>query len=506
MKRPASVLVLLLSLPLALATPQGLSCVNDLVSRVSCTWRNFSMDRTQDCWISAETRVRKPGGAHAARCQLSRNTGPHCSLTFHPYEFNPMEVLPKINVTCGGTLVETLPQYAIKKHIQMNPPGLPHVSRMENHTLIIWSPGHPFSQYIREFKFEAELHQSHESEELGVLQVRGPELRLEPWQLKGRCRVKVRVNADYTNSTWSEWSPTTSWVCSDPQSPGAGGGVPKQTPNQTQTISWAAMSSLVGTVLVAILVLSRCMRSWKMKPVPNPSKYFQTLHSVHSGNLKKWLNPHSTPASVFIAQHRENISPVEVCGNWPAARPTSSSISSTTTLLSSSHMTAGSDTSGVGDSSSSFSNMGYFLSSYGSRKTAANPLNFMREFHHLQSHLKFPSRVSLPFLNSPSHGCSTRALQGPDSGFSLGTESDADDRSTREMLLVGHGICAHAPLQGLLHASSGGAQVEQPAEVSSGAWPVGGPTYRSSSMPVEPSNPGYFTLKDIQATFRNNSL
>ncbi|KAM8823961.1 interleukin-2 receptor subunit beta isoform 1-T2 [Synchiropus picturatus] len=500
MKRPASVLVVLLSLPLALATQQGLSCVNDLVSNVNCTWKNRDRDGGQECWVSAETKVRSTEGAHTASCKLSSRPGPHCSMSFQPYDFHPLEVLPKINVTCGGALVDTVSHYTIKKHIQMNPPGEPSVSRMGNKTRVIWSPGYPLSQFITEFEFQVKLHQSHESgEDFQTLRAGNPELELEPWQVRGRCQVKVRVKAaSYPDSIWSEWSPTTAWECSEPEQP----------IDQTQTMVWALMSTLLGVVFVAILVLCRHMRSLKMKPVPNPSKYFQTLHSVHSGNLKKWLNPHSTAASVFMAQHQENISPVEVCGLWPAARPTSPSISSTTALLSRSDVTTGSDTSGVVDSSSSsFSNMGYFLSSYGCRKTAANPLSFMRDFHHLQSHGRFPSHISLPFLDPPPHSCLRREVPAPDSGFSLGKESDGADGSARELLTRGSGS-AHATLQGLLHSSSGEAQMEQPAEISSAAWPGGGPTCRASSMPVESSNPGYFTLKDIQEqlTFKNNSL
>ncbi|XP_053708191.1 interleukin-2 receptor subunit beta isoform X2 [Synchiropus splendidus] len=507
MKRPASVLVVLLSLPLALATQQGLSCVNDLVSNVNCTWKNRDRDGGQDCWVSAETKVRSTEGAHTASCKLSSPPGPHCSMSFQPYDFHPLEVLPKINVTCGGALVDTVSHYTIKKNIQMNPPGEPSISRMGNGTWVIWNPGYPLSQFITEFEFQVELRQSHESEEVRHdLRASNPKLWLEPSQLKGRCQVKVRVKAaSYPLSIWSEWSPTTPWECSEPEASDAGRGLPKQPPDQTQTIVWALMSSLLGVVFLAVLVLCRHLRSLKMKPVPNPSKYFQTLHSVHSGNLKKWLNPHSTAASVFMAQHQENISPVEVCGLWPAARPTSPSISSTTGLLSGSDVTTGSDTSGVVDSSSSsFSNMGYFLSSYGCRKTAANPLSFMNDFHHLQSHGRFPSHISLPFLNHSPHGCPRREVPAPDSGFSLGKESDG---STRELLTGGSGS-THATLQGLLHSSSGEAQMEQPAEISSAAWPGGGTTCRASSMPVESSNPGYFTLKDIQQqlTFRNNSL
>lgn len=52
-------------------------------------------------------------------------------------------------------------------------------------------------------------------------------------------------------------------------------------------------------------VLWCCCRHLKLKPVPNPSKYFPTLHSVHGGHLKvktNILNKHE-PFYHYISPH-----------------------------------------------------------------------------------------------------------------------------------------------------------------------------------------------------------
>ncbi|CAB1428753.1 unnamed protein product [Pleuronectes platessa] len=318
---------------------------------------------------------------------------------------------------------------------------------------------------------------------------------------------------------------------------------------------WAVMLPVGFLVVVLVFYLScvhkGCCRRLKVKPVPNPSNYFHSVHSVQGGNLKKWLNPLSASESYFMAQPGDHISPVEVCDGWDSVPPASPSSSSTIALL---HIggfpSAGSDTSKVVDDSSSssscFSNMGYFMSSTSSSvvRTDPNPIYFtyQDDFHNLHNERRLHLALCPSLTSSSAYERLKREPQSPDSGFGIGQEDEEDKSdgtsmaaerdevsddppSSPPLLLPLHPpswLCLPSSALSPLHLPGlnqicSDSQVEDEEDEEEeeeeedvygnfAAWPVAGPVCRSSSMSAEPCKRGYLTIKELQTTFSNKSI
>ncbi|KAM7372295.1 hypothetical protein PAMP_009474 [Pampus punctatissimus] len=159
------VLVFLFSVPAAHShrDPQGLSCVNDFVNNISCTWSGSPVGPGVDCWIFGlkKTYFKKD------------NT------------FNRYEVI-QLSMKCNGTVVENLTNYNPSNHIKMHPPGVPNVSSTDNETLISWSPGSPISSFIKAFDFQVQIKQSHQTwKEAKTLFTQDQKQTIPALQLKG---------------------------------------------------------------------------------------------------------------------------------------------------------------------------------------------------------------------------------------------------------------------------------------------------------------------------------
>ncbi|KAM6913997.1 interleukin-2 receptor subunit beta [Lycodopsis pacificus] len=541
------VLVGLFSVPAAHShkATQGLSCVNDFVNNVSCTWDSSAVAPGVDCWVFGmkTTWVTKNYERQKATiirsCKLKhhRNAPSGCSFVFKKELFYPGRNIPYLRVECNGTMVENLTNYSPYSHIKMHPPGVPNVSSTVNETRISWSLGAPSSGYLSSFDFQVQIKQKNKSwNEASNLSTLEQELSISAW--KGHCQVRVRVKPKVPNSHWSDWSPTTSWL----------GAPDVVTTSQDQgwflgqplLVAQGVMFSLGLLIVTLVLYWSCASRGLlKGKPVPNPSEYFHTLHSEHGGNLKKWLNPLSASESFFTAQPCDSISPVEICEKWDEVPSTSPSSSSTSALLHfRSDPSAGSDTSGVVDNSSSsssswFSNMGYFMSSSSSSSARTDPnpayFTYQDDFHN-SLNLRLCLHPSLDTYESLK-----REPQSPDSGFGIGREDEegnederfanveeeevSDDDPSPPLLILPlqlpFQMCptSSAPrpptAPTLTLVSSDSQQVEVPDAAACGnyaAWPMAGAMCRSSSMPVEPCKTGYLTLKELQTTFSNTSI
>uniref|UniRef100_A0A3Q1EMV9 Fibronectin type-III domain-containing protein n=1 Tax=Acanthochromis polyacanthus TaxID=80966 RepID=A0A3Q1EMV9_9TELE len=390
-----------------------------------------------------------------------------------------------IIVKCNDTLVENLENYTPHNHIKMHPPGVLNISSNGSDTLISWRPGCPVSRFFTSFDFQVQIKQNNQSwREARTLSTQEQELRIPAWQLIGHWQVRARVKpTKRNNSHWSNWSPTTSWV-------GATGRV-DTSDNQGSP---------------AFLV-------------------------------SKWLNPLSVSEPFFTAEPCDHISSVEVCEDWdvPSASPSSGFISSLVYFQS--YPAPNTDTIGVIDnssSSSSFSNMGYFMSSSSSLLARADPMSPYQDNYHNpnnSNNLKPKSSLCPSHTTCPAYESLKSEPQSPDSGFGIrkGDEKEdekdmgidgeqvLDDCNSHFLILPLHlpsqtcspslsPVCFHPASVAQIFSDS--QQVDacvMTAGITSGQLMTGA-ICRSASMPMEPSKSGYLTLKELQTTFSNKSI
>lgn len=421
--------------------------------------------------------------------------------------------MPNISVRCNDTLVDYRQEYKPAEHIKLNPPGAPTVNSSVNETRISWSPG---SLPYLTLKFQVQIKHIHQSwNEVNTDPTGNPKFVI--WQkLKGHLQVRVRVKPTKNGSHWSDWSQVTSWEAHDE-------------PMKSQTEDTASLSlsltlalglPLLFASVIALYICYIKKRLMKEKTVPNPSKYFCTLHSVHGGNLKKWLNPVSVSDTVFMSRPREDISAVEVCESWavvPASPPCSTSI-----LL---HPSSG-DSHHSSSSSSCFSNMGYFMSSSnGSSSHTCTKPYFCHQDNIQSTHIKLSPCSPFTMATYQSLRRELKSPpQSPDSGFGMEKFEDQDmeilDDNHRSPLLLHLPPSVSSfppasppfPLNVSMVFDNEGLEEDAPTAASpagSGnlsAWPVAEPMCRASSFPVDSSKSGYLTLKELQTTFSNKSI
>ncbi|KAM9745679.1 interleukin-2 receptor subunit beta [Menidia menidia] len=504
----------------------GLVCTNDFVNTVSCSWTGSWLGPAQDCWIFGEKEIwiRRESKPITQSCRLEqlRDAPPGCSLVFEKKQFNGAEVMPDIRLQCNGTVVDRLKDFKPKNHIRMHPPGAPNVTSNENGTTISWNLQGNVSLYFKsKFVFEVQIKKSSQP---WTEAMTFPSAKMElKFDKKGRFTARVRVKpGEREGCSWSSWSPTASWG----------------TDGEERSGWWPMVSGFaIGLCLILTVILTfyKCCKSRKLlkvRPIPNPSEYFHTLNSNHEGDLKKWLNPLSLSESSFTAQTCENISPVEVCGDWDVIPSPSPSAGSTKALLHpQNYPSSGSDTSGIVCSSSAFStfsNVGYFISGSSGDPAyshhVAEYFTYRDAFGHLSRGLGHNLSVDCPLVSCPDYESLKREPESPDSGCGLFGEEEGKDYArgvdlkekglsdqTIPLFVFPQHLPCPSPPPAPAHpqTSSGG----QPAAVagtavrgSSTAWLAASAMSRSSSMPVEPSETGYLTLKELQATFSNKSI
>ncbi|XP_037545379.1 interleukin-2 receptor subunit beta [Nematolebias whitei] len=526
MKMLRSLLVFVILLPPCSAHrgPAGLFCTNDLVHNVSCSWTGSWTGSFDDCWVSGVKKVfnkRKSEIIRSCKMKQHKSSSPGCSLVFEGTQFSGSAKMPNISMTCNGTLIANITNYRPVNYIMMHAPDAPHVNITVNYTQILWRLGKPVSYLFKSgFDFEVQVKRREQSwTESRTLPKNDQELKIPVWELKGASQVRVRVKpSDRENSHWSAWSPTTSWE-----------GATTRLDSPTKQGRWLDQTSLMVTgvlltFLLVIVVVTALYKNCKNrellkgKPVPNPSKYLETLPS---GNPKRQL---SGSEFVFVPSC-DHISPVEVCQDWevmvPSLSPSSSSISAL--LHPQNYPPSASGSSGVvfnSSSLSSFSNMGYFISSSSSGSAGTDPhlayFTYNDPFQTLPT-IPQPSLCDT-FSSDPDYESLKKEPESPDSGFGIKEDQEEDLNEHRSLFLV---LPLHFPSHTRLPSSPPSpavaqiSSIKQELDVSEMVAAAGGAggggsaaaaMCRSSSMPVETFKSDYLTLKELQSTFSNKSM
>ncbi|XP_048847791.1 interleukin-2 receptor subunit beta isoform X2 [Brienomyrus brachyistius] len=515
-----SLLTFLLN-PWMVLSIKNLTCVNDYINNITCVWNASAVGPGAVCHLQGQK-------ANSVRtCDLkplmgSDGTLRGCHLVFVSNRFISLDKIP-LNVTCNNSTMVRMHRYSPANFIKMHPPGRPIVLKSN----VSWSPGHPLSSYIFTYKFQMQF----KLEKHGWEQAQDVTTELKKWvELNEdmlekaalyQARVRVRPEKDLLG-VWSDWSPTASWRSEV-------GNLPS-----SQGFSWTVeihVGLVVSFVIVVIFVVFLCctyQEKWfyqdKCLHVPDPSKYFASLHSIHKGNFQKWLSPMFSPESFDILCNSEDISVLEI-----------SKEKVTPTYLEFSNLAKQWDSSGH----STFSNLGYLYSKYPS-SYEIEPCSVYFSYQSGEGLLggeqcEDDSCYEPTLQTSTSYECLAkigdfqRHAEGPDSGFGTGQEDQEMEENEEEKVEPSRlGESAHWPASSVAcppsRASVFPAASSQPfhsfpqlpypvpcdlglADRPSAAVESFGVTPgRFSSVKLEPSKGGYLSLQDMELPGGNKTI
>ncbi|XP_064179803.1 interleukin-2 receptor subunit beta-like isoform X2 [Anguilla rostrata] len=444
-----SVYVLLLAQLHPSHSHQSLRCLNDYINNITCVWESGGVPPAAVCTLHGvsvglwETTYSK--------CELKplNKQDPSlrgCHLVFETKQFHGKSKIP-IHVNCENVTdpVAQIQHYEPRLHIKMNPPGKPNIT---NYT-ISWSPGHPFSDILPDYAFQLQFKQKDQRWEdvdpVTILDKRTQEQLNEEALEKGKSyQVRVRVGVPPQDESykgeWSHWGPTTSWRSE------VGRELTREVtrPPADTMKEKERMLIVCGAVLLVFLVaisITLPIRLWvnkaNCKPVPNPSKYFEVLNSIHGGNFQKWLSPVFSAQSFDVLQYSDNISHVEVF----SAKDTSA--------LFRKESAPASQPQGVSGQSPSFSNLSYFCSSY-PYKVEMHPVCSGDQPAEGAAEEEGKDRPGVTSAGSIQMGSSYESLQTlidrrgepihPDSGIGVGSEDQEDTEDEGEVVRKGTAI------------------------------------------------------------------
>ncbi|XP_043090640.1 uncharacterized protein LOC122341356 [Puntigrus tetrazona] len=456
---------------------EGLACVSDYVTDISCVWWNSTVSSDQRCVL---------GG----KCDIKRCVSRSCELL-------PLSNQSPSRRSCS---------LSFDKHVvKTQPPDMPTVSEDR----ITWSKGSNFPEAIKSYEFQLQVKALHTSWETATLRNCSQENDVqldhnkltvgEVYQARVRVKPVEPLDHGYFRGEWSDWSPTVSWrseIGKPPMKPRYD--VSPSVPDDIRIV--LIIGSLILLVLTSLcLVICKLKKSKRsIKPnnqhVPDPSKYFQPLHTVHGEtsssqvslhmqNLthtnshahthththsnvaflsnaysyhvsashrthththththtlttcafppaQKWLGCQNSVGPFLTLQSCDDISPVEVSNFWdvslmdPAAQMSAAVFN---------QVDSGLENSGTSHASSSvFSNMGYFYSksNRGSLYLESCPVYFSYHPEEATSSTASSPGSSYDCLQTPSY--QTDQPVSPDSGFGMAGEELCEDEQEDE--------------------------------------------------------------------------
>ncbi|XP_036409458.1 interleukin-2 receptor subunit beta-like [Megalops cyprinoides] len=353
----------------------SLTCRSDAIRTLTCNWDSTGMPPKTDCSLHGEiNQINLKSSCDLKPLKDQDRTVRSCQLVFENRKWFRTVFKANIAVKCQNSTNSTilaLKDFKPTENIKMNAPGRPIISKSN----ISWSFDVPVSTYKFDYSFQMQYKKSAQLWQNVVpwdfskqqMSVELNEDELEEGQ-QYEARVRVKPEGSKFKGEWSSWSPVASWRSE------VGRSSEKRT-IPPGIVQGSVLGLIVGPVaaVAVLLLLITCKwhgTSWVYKlqfpHVPNPSKYFDALNTVHGGNFQKWLSPMFDPESFEVPQCFDDISPVEV-----------SKAKDVTALLYKEHSRSLAEHWDSSAGSSCFSNMGYFYSKYpGSYEIDACPVYF----------------------------------------------------------------------------------------------------------------------------------
>ncbi|KAM6379493.1 interleukin-9 receptor-like [Pluvialis apricaria] len=275
--------------------PGSLSCLNNYVTTVSCTWATEEPVGDGPFYLHFTNLWSK---GHNASCILTASQSTqnqyHCTihLASEILETDGYRVSLQGNFFGHNHTYITFPEYNPREHIKLDPPLNIQSNATASKCQIWWS----VPWYLAEIlQYELQYKEYSMSWEIALNKTPSsslPQIEIEATELRSgityiaRVRCKVSENEDSYHSQWSEWSQTTVFQRA---------GVPKLSEKilNTRTMQFLFIPLSFVTLLYLFwnCKLSSRAKSLSCFNIPTPAAFFHPLYNLHNGNFKDWVGP-----------------------------------------------------------------------------------------------------------------------------------------------------------------------------------------------------------------------
>uniref|UniRef100_W5UFR7 Interleukin-2 receptor subunit beta n=1 Tax=Ictalurus punctatus TaxID=7998 RepID=W5UFR7_ICTPU len=496
-------------------THSELSCVNDYMTNISCTWNHTAWLTGQNCHLQV-TRGRK--SEKTKICSL--NTTRSCWINVSS-KFSFRDTIG-LDVFCNKIWRDGVKMYRPGHHVKLRPPEQPNVTG----NIVTWSKGVNFPQFITKYVFELQIKVKQQNwKEVKPRRVDGTYVLLDGDSVcVGECEARVRVRPieptteDQINGSWSDWSPAVTWRSE------AIVNIQGTHKKETSSIPHpAVVGMLVGFVALILTVLiliplsvfgHKCGLKVGCEHVPDPSKYFQPLIIEHKGNFQEWLGPQHSVSLCLPPQSCDcEISPVdEVSEAWDDPLAGNTSMLIYANYAATLHQEVSDDS----QLSSGVSNMGYFYSEHQPGSVCLDSCPVYFTYH--------------PEVGALQSSTSYERLQGAalanlDSGFGMEAEKEEADEEEQEddtekgqekesrgvnmqhlvSFVLSLPESANVTIPPSFAELTSWHEESESSGISRNTESPDGTVARASSMVVQPCSSGYLTLKEMQK-YSNKSI
>ncbi|XP_062444624.1 interleukin-9 receptor-like [Rhea pennata] len=275
--------------------PGSLSCLNNYVNTVSCTWEveepvgkgPFHLHFT-NLWSKGKNASCKLTARESVQNQY------HCTvrLASQILETDGYRVFLQGNFFGSNHTYVTFPEYSPREHIKLDPPSNLQANITASKCQIRWS----VPWYLTEIlQYELQYKEHSTSWEIASNKTPTsslPQIEIEATEfLSGiiyiaRVRCKVSENERSYHSQWSEWSQTTLFQRA---------GIP-QLSEKLFNIRTTQFLFIPLSFVTVLYVFWNCKLSSRAKSlsclnIPTPAAFFQPLYNSHNGNFKDWVGP-----------------------------------------------------------------------------------------------------------------------------------------------------------------------------------------------------------------------
>ncbi|KAK2817402.1 hypothetical protein Q5P01_025593 [Channa striata] len=308
-----------------ISTENDLSCYNDYNRIITCVWNSTNVTDAE-CTIDARKKTDLQNKFTNRTCKLeptdvSKPGLKTCVMDIGKDKAFYERDIWAIELKCDSEDERLKMDFRPFCNIKLGPSEKPHV----NSTTVSWVTERMKIKQFKHYSAQLQWKQQHLSWSDPSVQNKmtdchltceaelDPDLLIQGETYEARTRLRTQ---DWGKSTWSDWSPTTTWVSTVGKTkppPDFAGGV----------LGMIIAGSVTLALVVAVILFKTEKNTWlyivkkvRGPPIPNPAGSF--LKEV---NFQSWRSPHFTSESFYTFIKPVEIRSVEVTSTVDAVAP-----------------------------------------------------------------------------------------------------------------------------------------------------------------------------------------